>query len=313
MSYQYDQYLTNHKFNVEQGFDWIRNHLPELLVDEFGYEWQIRFAHDRSKYDPEEYDAYDAYFYGGNRSYEVVQKFRYAWLRHIHKNPHHWQHWILINDDPDEGEILLEIPYNYIIEMICDWWSFSWASGDLFSIFAWYAEHKDYIRMNPDSRKTVEDILEKIRDKLEEEDNNQQTYLRHYGVKGMKWGVRNGPPYPLDKSRSHDNIVEKAIASGTVLKDINRDKQMKHTKSWHTPGRSYLDGDFEFAQRLVDEYSGNGEPIMDKKGNWTNKERFTADDIIGTHVNRDRTETRTNKGVIAYSKTGTHVYPRKEK
>ena len=168
MSYRYDQYLTNHKFNVEQGFDWIQNHLPDLLVDGFGYEWQIRFAHDRSKYDQEEYDAYDAYFYGGNRSYEVVQNFRYAWLRHIHKNPHHWQHWILINDDPDEGEILLEIPYNYIIEMICDWWSFSWASGDLFSIFSWYAEHKDYIRMNPDSRKTVEDILEKIRDKLEE-------------------------------------------------------------------------------------------------------------------------------------------------
>ena len=216
----------------------------------------------------------------------MVRNFRYAWLRHIHKNPHHWQHWILINDDPDEGEILLEIPYNYIIEMICDWWSFSWANGDLFSIFAWYAEHKDYIRMNPDSRKTVEDILENIRNKLEEGDD-KQTYLQHYGVKGMKWGVRNGPPYPLDKSQSHDNIVEKAIASGIVLKDINRDKQMKHTKSWHTPGRSYLDGDFEFAQRLVDEYSGTGEPVMDRKGNWTNKERFTADDVIGTNVDRN--------------------------
>lgn len=28
---------------------------------------------------------------------------------------------------------------------------------------------------------------------------------------------------------------------------------------------------------------------------------------------KKRTETRTNKGMIVYSKTGTHVYPRKEK
>lgn len=171
MSYQYDQYLIKHKLKVEQGFNWIQDHLPELLVDGFDYEWQIRFAHDRSKYDSEEYDAYDAYFYGGNRSYEVVRNFRYAWLRHIHHNPHHWQYWILTRDDPDEGETLLEIPYNYIIEMICDWWSFSWNSGDLFEVFMWYNEHKDYMKINPDSKKTIEDILDKIKDKLEEGDD----------------------------------------------------------------------------------------------------------------------------------------------
>ena len=34
----------------------------------------------------------------------------------------------------------------------------------------------------------------------------------HYGVKGQKWGVRNGPPYPLDKKES----VEKTPKGGIV-------------------------------------------------------------------------------------------------
>lgn len=32
---------------------------------------------------------------------------------------------------------------------------------------------------------------------------NRQVFsieLYHHGVKGQKWGVRNGPPYPLDRS-----------------------------------------------------------------------------------------------------------------
>ena len=130
-------------------------------------EWQCTNAHDQSKYDKEEYDAYDKYFYG-NRSYEVVQNFNYAWLQHIHKNPHHWQHWILINDDPDLGIVALEIPLNYIIEMICDWWSFSWKLGNLYEIFDWYAKHRDGMQMNATSRKIVEDILNKMHTKLDD-------------------------------------------------------------------------------------------------------------------------------------------------
>lgn len=63
MSFQYDQYLTQHRSNVERGFDWIAENLPELLVDGFDYGWQIEFAHDKSKDERDEYEAYDAYFY----------------------------------------------------------------------------------------------------------------------------------------------------------------------------------------------------------------------------------------------------------
>ena len=130
------------------------------------YEWQICFNHDKSKDDPEEYNAYDKYFYGGNQSYKVVQDFRFAWLRHIHHNPHHWQHWILINDDPDEGEIIMEMPHVCIIEMICDWWAFSWAKGDLTEIFNFYEKNKNYMKLADKTRYEVEHILDTIRESI---------------------------------------------------------------------------------------------------------------------------------------------------
>lgn len=168
MSIQYDNYLKQHIGNVGKGYDWIEAHLPELLNGKQGnIRWQCKFGHDQSKYDLDEYEAYDRYFYGNNRSYQVVQDFNYAWLRHIHQNPHHWQHWVLINDDPNEGEKIMDIPYEYIVEMICDWWAFSWAKENLYEIFNWYDAHKDYMKLSDKTRKTVEDILEKIKNKLD--------------------------------------------------------------------------------------------------------------------------------------------------
>lgn len=167
MSYQYDRYLAQHKSNVEAGFRWLQKNLPEI-TEGSGAEHNIVFAHDQSKTEPDEYGPYDIYFYGGNRSYGVVEDFRKAWLLHIHRNPHHWQYWVLINDDPEEGEIILEMPYCYVLEMICDWWSFSWFKGNLLEIFSWYEERKSYIKLHPNTRRLVEDILGRIKNKLGE-------------------------------------------------------------------------------------------------------------------------------------------------
>ena len=58
--------------------------------------------------------------------------------------------------------------YRYILEMICDWWSFSWSSGNLNEIFSWYDKRKDYMKLGKQTRKTVENILEQTKKKLEE-------------------------------------------------------------------------------------------------------------------------------------------------
>lgn len=161
----------------------------------------------------------------------------------------------------------------------------------------------------------------KVFGKIKGRPNKNIEVIHHSGVKGMKWGVRNGPPYPIKnkgkvaKVLGHDNIVEKAIRSGEVSKTINKDKQKRHTKSDHLPGRSYLDGDVEYAQKLVDKYGGKGESRLDHNGHWNHRERITADHDIGTYVDESGNEIISNTAMIVYSKTGTHVYParRKEK
>ena len=176
MSREYDLYLEGHKENVFKGFEWIHENLPKVLEGcNYGaLEQQIRYDHDASKSELDEYVAYDRYFYGGNRSSKVVRDFNYAWLEHIHRNPHHWQHWVLINDEVESGIIALDMDYNYIIEMICDWWSFSWSKGDLREIFKWYDEHKGHMKLSAKTRKIVENILEAIQVKLDEIDNAEK-------------------------------------------------------------------------------------------------------------------------------------------
>ena len=222
MSYAYDQYLAEHIGNVNKGLNWMLDNLGLKEEKTALEEAMVSFNHDESKYSTEEYDAYDQYFYGGNRSYKVVRDFNYAWLHHIHNNPHHWQYWVLLEDDP-ESEMpykALEIPMPYIFEMIADWWSFSWKEGNLFEIFNWYADHRSKQIINPKSREIVEYILERIwkvlimqetiaghdiseiekqyrrfwiEQKMEQlnlEHSDEDDHLEHHGILGQKWGVR---------------------------------------------------------------------------------------------------------------------------
>lgn len=67
--------------------------------------------------------------------------------------------------------------------------------------------------------------------------------LNHHGIKNMHWGVRNGPPYPLDRKvsariRKGDN--EKARISDKEYKDMRSGKKKTNKKDW--AGITHLGG-----------------------------------------------------------------------
>lgn len=163
MSKQYDRYLVEHIHAVQKAMNWMLDNI-ESLEEETGYDrGELVYAasvHDMSKRFPQEYNAYDSYFYGDRDE----DAFNLAWLHHIHNNPHHWQYWVLINDD---GPLMaLEMPKQYALEMIADWWSFSWRSGNLSEVFDWYEKHKGVMVLHPNTREFVEGVLDEIKRKV---------------------------------------------------------------------------------------------------------------------------------------------------
>ncbi|WP_422661504.1 DUF5662 family protein [Paenibacillus sp. EC2-1] len=84
-------------------------------------------VHDFSKFSPKEFVPYARKFYSTRKSEETELQWKYAWLNHQHKNKHHWEYWVV---NPNSNEVL-PMPEKYIIEMVCDWRSFSRKWGRL--------------------------------------------------------------------------------------------------------------------------------------------------------------------------------------
>ena len=105
-------------------------------------------------------------------------------------------------------------------------------------------------------------------------------------------------------------VVSQALADGTVKDSLNRELEEKHLRP--ETGRSYLYGSMEDAETLYNELKGTGEPVFDKNGNWNHKERVIGKNPVGVYVGQDGTSTETSAAMIVYSKTGSHLYPRRE-
>ena len=177
MSKEYDQYLANHKESVKTAYQWFKRNMPVFVQQSLvggmtleELEHQILVAHDSSKLMFDEYPAYDRHFYSDLPMDETLEEFNLAWLKHVHRNPHHWQYWILVNDDlGDEFLNALEMPQNYVLEMLCDWWSFSWRGWPLYEpdrIFEWWDRHKGIMILHPKTRELIHDTIWTMKEKL---------------------------------------------------------------------------------------------------------------------------------------------------
>lgn len=158
---KYHEYIIEHTTNVRKAFELMKDLIQGTLIDgeEAVLEKQMK-NHDLSKYTDEEFSAYCEYFYG-DRTEKVEELFEYAWLHHQHNNPHHWQYWLLKQDDGTFKA--LEMPKTYVIEMVCDWWAFSIKKQDYCEVLNWYEKNKDTMILAQGTKIRVEAILDLIK------------------------------------------------------------------------------------------------------------------------------------------------------
>ena len=91
--------------------------------------------------------------------------------------------------------------------------------------------------------------------------------LVHHGVSGQKWGVRNGPPYPLDRTKGSYSKNDVVFISGTSKMDTPEEKYYRSSlpkqvktelDSMMTAGSKILVGDCFGADDMVQLYlAGN--------------------------------------------------------
>ena len=142
--WKYLKYIIRHKYYVM------------LECFKAGIYWR-GIMHDLSKFFPSEFIPYANYFYGtyeGTLKHSEIKKsFDEAWLKHQKRNPHHWQYWILQNDS--DGVLILDMPRQYALEMVCDWIGAGKAITGKNDLSEWYATNRDNIKLSNNTQEYV--------------------------------------------------------------------------------------------------------------------------------------------------------------
>jgi len=116
--------------------------------------------HDFSKWSPGEFVPYANWFWHRDivgqeapEQSEYRRPFLEAWNCHIHKNKHHWNHWLLVKDT---GRVeALEMPEIYATEMIADWLGASMAYTGSWDMTEWLKNNFSNLILHTNTRKFV--------------------------------------------------------------------------------------------------------------------------------------------------------------
>lgn len=163
---KYRKYVETHIANVKQSFDWISSNCPEVFADcDMEYLSREIDEHDLSKYSEEEFYPYARYFYLDKNNPVYKKEFDKAWNHHQKTNKHHWEYWLMREDNKT---IPLDMPAEEIAHEICDWMSFGFKNGDLLNIGSYYQMNKGRMLMSPKTRKSLEERLQMLVYKINE-------------------------------------------------------------------------------------------------------------------------------------------------
>lgn len=147
---------------------YVIRHKWYVLVEcwKVGLYWR-GIVHDLSKLTPAEFLPYVNTFYGDKPSprdstgaydpIKVSAEFDKAWLHHQHNNPHHWQYWVLRGDQ--DAQKVLKMPFEYMMEMVCDWRGAGKAIKGRDEVKEWYTANKDNMLLHDDTRDEVEIVI----------------------------------------------------------------------------------------------------------------------------------------------------------
>lgn len=160
---EYILYLTDHIGNVYRYWNEVlkpalEENMPDCVTeDDIIYCDMVIVRHDASKWEPEEWGPYLNHFYPAEGFEDDEAEYDRAWLHHLHNNPHHWQHWGMVNDDGSFKA--LDMPVGEILHMLCDWSSFSAHDPDSTGK-AWYSENGDKMTLSDKTREIVDELIE---------------------------------------------------------------------------------------------------------------------------------------------------------
>jgi len=145
--WNYFKYIIRHKWFVM------------IASQKIGASLWLALIHDASKFLPSEWMPYANTFYksDGSKQYDETPAFNVAWLKHQHRNPHHWQHWILRMDSGNT--VAQEIPMRYVLEMVADWMGAGRAITGKWESAEWYEKNRDKIVLHEKTRKLIDGII----------------------------------------------------------------------------------------------------------------------------------------------------------